>query len=1148
MASYSDFIKMQNYLPVYDITADSSDSLWHSFIPTNQFNSLLSQTLTAVSSSDGAKRKSIWLQGTFGTGKSHASSVIKHLLCDEFSEVGFYIEKIENADLRENLRNFRKSKRFFSVVIKGVEGAYDLPRFSLSLQREVKGALVAAGHHNIVVPTNYESAIQYIKEHQRYAQDAIDTDPELKDIASNPGELIDLFERSDSEAYLQFEDSLYKTVGASLPVLKISKWLEEIEEAIEKDHIADGLIIFWDEFTSIMEAISSDRINVLQNIAEISQNKNLFLFLISHRVEEQISSNRSKTDDIRTMSDRFYMVRYSMDEVSTYRIMRHTFEVEDKEEADYLSRRAKEITNSDDLIEYLCEGGVEDERTSILNLFPMHPYSAYLCSKLSDYVGSANRSIVNFMNDEKKGFRKFISEEDVYENHVLLTAEWLWDFFYDSFVANPQCRVFVSNYQNNINRVEGKDAGYVRVYKGILLLNVLSSQFENKGADIIKRVSPNEKSIRGMFVGDPIENQMDEILNFLHDQNVITRDALDEFRIFVSTLNPTEVSNEKKNIAMQFSSAISLLDYNKIEKENIINLFAVGTYLIRKCEPMVVACSDPEYILRNKLKKYMSEKPNQLHVILYVGLTENECNMCRTIVGGLSKEFPNSIHIVPDVVFTDEARDRFIEYVANSEVAKKHNQESMQADGEKAAKALVGKWVTRLKSGTFSLSFKGEQMREGILSNVSSLINKKVSPKVFNMGFESVSRYRTVSPAFHKKGNFPALFQAILEAQNRDELMRFSGGDADVKYIFEENNTLLIDSDCNLTLEAINKKAWVAIICEEVDRCINEAKKNYVDKFSLPEIFASLMNPPFGFFQTRACWATLSFALRKHKSDLFDTKISQPISNEKLRDMVKDVFEMWDAGKSEYSEKHLLRFGSKEESELTKLLFEVFQLDTVEGISEVKSLNNVRWGINEYCKKKTKYPLWTLTYCDNINETRLDIIKQMISVLENDQNPNLNIIKRLYQQIKGEKIDISQIVTNKKNYEEGFVKFVELIEDVKINREWWEELLEEIFRLQSEVAFRKETDVRECVMSFYIGKINPKKTYGIPEGGTPSEVCGRITGGNGSRGASFNEESIRKAKSIVKNAQMPVPLWQQFVLDTIENNPEIAEYIITYFS
>ena len=108
---------------------------------------------------------------------------------------------------------------------------------------------------------------------------------------------------------MELEEALYKTVGVPLTTKNVSEWLAEVEHAIEAEGIADGLIIFWDEFTSIMEAIGSDRINVLQNIAEKSQSCNLFLFLISHRVEDQVTSS-SKREDVKTMNDRFYIIRY----------------------------------------------------------------------------------------------------------------------------------------------------------------------------------------------------------------------------------------------------------------------------------------------------------------------------------------------------------------------------------------------------------------------------------------------------------------------------------------------------------------------------------------------------------------------------------------------------------------------------------------------------------------------------------------------------------------------------------------------------------------------------------------------------------------------------------------------------------------------
>ena len=255
--------------------------------------------------------------------------------------------------------NFRKNKRFFSVVIKGVEGAYDLPRFSLSLQRQVKESLNAAGYSNIVVKSDFESAVQYVETHMQYTQDAIDKHEDLKDIAPTPESVISLLKDNNIQAYMELEEALYKTVGVPLTTKNVSEWLAEVEHAIETEGIADGLIIFWDEFTSIMEAIGSDRINVLQNIAEKSQSCNLFLFLISHRVEDQVTSG-SKREDVKTMNDRFYTIRYMMDEVSTYKVMRHTFNIQG--DSDYAQLRYNRTVKLNELIDYLCEGGVEDER------------------------------------------------------------------------------------------------------------------------------------------------------------------------------------------------------------------------------------------------------------------------------------------------------------------------------------------------------------------------------------------------------------------------------------------------------------------------------------------------------------------------------------------------------------------------------------------------------------------------------------------------------------------------------------------------------------------------------------------------------------------------------------------------------------------
>ncbi len=121
-AKYSDYIKMQDFLPVYDMT-DETPEMWRTFIPTKQFCDLLSRSVTAITSSEISKRRSMWVRGTFGTGKSHASSVVRHLLCDPALEVEDYIQNLPNDSLKANLSAIRKKKTYFPVVLKGVEGA-----------------------------------------------------------------------------------------------------------------------------------------------------------------------------------------------------------------------------------------------------------------------------------------------------------------------------------------------------------------------------------------------------------------------------------------------------------------------------------------------------------------------------------------------------------------------------------------------------------------------------------------------------------------------------------------------------------------------------------------------------------------------------------------------------------------------------------------------------------------------------------------------------------------------------------------------------------------------------------------------------------------------------------------------------------------
>ena len=91
---YSEIVGIE---PFFDSTfnmTEEKENYWKQFITNEKFESNLKEIINVFTSHTGDQRKSIWVQGTYGTGKSHSSSVIKHLLSDDLSQIEDYIEKL----------------------------------------------------------------------------------------------------------------------------------------------------------------------------------------------------------------------------------------------------------------------------------------------------------------------------------------------------------------------------------------------------------------------------------------------------------------------------------------------------------------------------------------------------------------------------------------------------------------------------------------------------------------------------------------------------------------------------------------------------------------------------------------------------------------------------------------------------------------------------------------------------------------------------------------------------------------------------------------------------------------------------------------------------------------------------------------------
>ncbi|HOJ92456.1 MAG TPA: hypothetical protein PKW23_02190, partial [Dictyoglomaceae bacterium] len=490
---YEEIIGLYEYFqPVVDITEERGD-YWKRFIPTKAFLDVLRTFLTALESKD-ANRKSIWLQGSYGTGKTHATTVIKHLLWDPMEEIEDFVEKLD-PQVREKLRNFRKEKRVFPVTLKGNPGINDVKSFNPHLEKVVKEALQRE-KIEINTESEFEKYINHIQNtpYVDYEQ-IIEGNIELKAKVRNKEGLLNALERRDVDVLNLLDNSLLSSdLFISHPV--IEDWLVEVSKELYSRGIY-ALTIYWDEFTSLMELESvSTILSVLQNIAEKTFNNNIFLFIISHRAPQQtILSSK----DYEKLLGRFHFKEYYMEDITTFHIISNAIRKKDEERWKNLR---EEVFNKNPGIERLIWRIAGDNlslRNALKDIFPIHPYAAINANSISNYIGSAERSIFGFLNDTERGFLKFIKEypkKDADGEDYFLTSDMLWDFFLSEFERNSSEKInsILVRYKQGEKEIGELGDSYLAVFRGVLLLNILYSSVRVSTEDA-SLYSPSEENI-----------------------------------------------------------------------------------------------------------------------------------------------------------------------------------------------------------------------------------------------------------------------------------------------------------------------------------------------------------------------------------------------------------------------------------------------------------------------------------------------------------------------------------------------------------------------------------------------------------------------------------------------------------------------------
>lgn len=1113
---YSDAIRIRETKSAYNIQKEEGGE-WTNFIPNEQFNGILQKVIGSVSNKVVDEHRSFWLEGTYGTGKSHAVAVIKHLLCDPIEDINSYIKDEYGADkysiIRELLYALRSQTKLFPVTMNStcsISTGEDLP---LQIQLHVCQALADA-KIDISVKTDFDNYIAHIEQNPLIWDTIIDSDSELKSYAPDRKKLIkELKDRDASSAILSLAKKAMRNskLHVILEQENLSKWFFEVQDELAKKTDYKGIFLIWDEFTDVMDLeVGPTVLGGLQELTETTMQtkNNSYIFLIAHpsALDKLKAEKRTRT------TGRYHYMHYNMEPVSAFKIMSRKF-VHEQDSSNpaytlYHEMTDKYFAQMREVYEKYASSS--NNPTETLNdlklLFPVHPATANMATYYAREVGSSSRSVFEFLGDNP-AIREFLDSEEAFAHGHMITADYLWDFVQEEFNKKiTKYGIVTEKFNSYKNHVTKKGPNHLAVFKSILLLNA----FNNLAAN--ETVTPSEENIRNMYVGTPVDEEMDEILNWINTEGVVQRSPQGIYEVRYSALDTKEIEEFKQELLEKdFKYTSKLLNFSDTARTSFEKKFK---QVNRPLSFDFFSEDSNEYTLLNMIDNgRKGAETYEVYLALMMARTSDELTTIKDIAAKAMTEerFKNVAFLVFDNILDAFEFERFIEYQANAKSSTKHGYAEQTKSNTDNAKAIISDWMRDVSAGTCTLYLQ----RESTLLSARTLpqvINSIISPRVFYSGPESLEIIRLKAPSTCWVKQFSnKTADTVLSFNTKDEIVTRCIGPA--KHI----PLLLQDSvDDNLNFKPdIDPKHPLYLVFKFVKSKIDHSDKQLI--FNFADKFKELTMSPFGLFKSHAGYGMLAFALRPYVDKVFDTN-GKPINAQRMQELIDDTFKIWDSGTGNIH-KVDVKFETKEEGSIAKGLISMFQLGKLKDYKDVTSLTDARWALrNGFCPQ-VGYPLWAVKYCDNIQ--KLNCKDKIIKLTDNiitiytevgAKNPALMVeTDELITEVRFEYTPLLNYEAEN-NFEIGFRNFLLADSFVNLKEDDYDTAVNYIRQhMEGGVGLWTETAVIEQLKNWKLSLI-PASPQPGPE---PGEDDGPET--PGVTGPSSSSEKKEKAKAKIQS-------------------------------
>lgn len=965
---YKDYFDIDpDYFPaVNPDVIKSNPELWKKFYPHETFIKLIKDIVSVL---NRQQKQNIWVEGAYGTGKSHAVLTLKHLLDSTEQETKEYFETFNlDQDLLKKFLYVKSEGKIITVhryASSSIKGDNDL---FIAIQESIEQALRDAGIDNAAHGAMKDAVVKYLSdEYNKQYFNGLVTGPYASLFGGSDADKIikDLQEYTE-DALRELMRKIFKVANErqirafTLDDKGLCEW---IRETIRQNKL-NAIVFIWDEFTEYFQN-NMTALTGFQTMLELSETEHFCFIPVTHKSEALFSAQDTMKNKI------------------LGRFVRPRCVIELPENMAFQLMGAAMQKNSDpviyqewteEILPDLCDRTVNSRvivgKQTKLNdeqmrgILPIHPYAASLLKHISTSFDSNQRSMFDFIKndrgDDTHAFQWFIKNCGPLDDNPLLTIDMLWNFFYDMGKESLalSIRQILDNYPrlSRANLLENEK----RVLKAVLLFQAIS--FEVR--DSVDLFLANEKNLNSAFEGSDLEGKASHIAEKLVRDKILYKKIVgknDVYSVLIGEMSEDQIEKHKKKYLTKTTSSL-------ITDGALDEAIELPAALKLRYKLVYAGITDFEQTTKKCMNEAERDGKHLYGVVTFAKDSSERLALSQKITTKLN-ENPDTPVIFIDCSKTLLGEEQFAEWVEFKAKADYHSgkDKDQSTQNSNYANDVLKNWRKNIKDGEF-VYYSKVRLNGETLATEDALMDElcAYNRKIFTNGLECynvIANMWTLNAA--RQGAECGLKEEIAGT--------FRSSNPNTKLEVALNGAWKVQdywtSSPSLNISAIKARL------EELMR----TKLRRDGRISIRTIFETLSEAPYGFMPCNLSAFILGFLLKEYcggKYTWSDDTTSDELTVDKMKEMIHEILQQEKTPNPRYRDKYIVTM-PQEVKAFIDITSKAFGISKSQCTSVEAARERVRAKMREL-----SFPIWTLDYIiegESI-DTDVEVVKRLVEL------------------------------------------------------------------------------------------------------------------------------------------------------------------------